>query len=142
MTGWPLIQPDSLEDRLLGWRRVKDMTGLSRSTAWRLQQTGDFPAPIRITTNRVAWKESDLLAWKAAKLNNTGSKAKWTLRPARIPRLPGMAHAPAIRIQAVDPPSPVIQASLDLRSAVSPGKPSRSNRKQTKINPNQIDFGF
>lgn len=55
------------QDRLLPWDRVRDVTGLSRSTAWRLQQVGDFPEPVRISLNRVGWWESELTAWKATR---------------------------------------------------------------------------
>ncbi|MDO9077091.1 MAG: AlpA family phage regulatory protein, partial [Brevundimonas sp.] len=58
------VEPGGPEDRLLPWDRVRDVTGLSRSTAWRLQQVGDFPEPVRISPNRVGWWESELTAWK------------------------------------------------------------------------------
>ena len=64
------------EDRLLPWDRVRDVTGLSRSTAWRLQQVGDFPEPVRISPNRVGWWESELTAWKATRtVRGPGSRS-------------------------------------------------------------------
>lgn len=53
-------------DRLLAWPRVKDLTGLSRTTAWRLQKAGDFPPPVRVSPGRVSWRESDIVAWSGA----------------------------------------------------------------------------
>ncbi len=148
MTAWPLIQPDSLEDRLFGWRRVKDMTGLSRSTAWRLQQLGKFPAPVRISTNRVAWRESELLAWKAAKLDEIGAPAigapaKRARRPARTPKLPGLAKAlPKPTPAKIERPVQVIQASLDLQPPPSVTRLRKGRRRQATASIDQIDFGF
>lgn len=71
------------EDRLLSWNRVRDLTGLSRSTVWRLQQAGEFPDPIRLSSNRVGWWESELTAWKAIQANRRLPQAKSLQRPAR-----------------------------------------------------------
>lgn len=62
-----------LEDRLLPWRLVKELTGLSRTTAWRLQKSGDFPAPLVISPGRVGWRASDLEAWKATRVVRRGA---------------------------------------------------------------------
>ncbi|MDQ1155188.1 AlpA family transcriptional regulator [Brevundimonas sp. SORGH_AS_0993] len=64
-------------DRLLYWPRVKDITGLSRTTAWRMQKAGDFPPPVRVSTGRFGWWQSDLDRWKASR----------TFRPAVNPKL-------------------------------------------------------
>ena len=52
-------------DRLLTWRTVRDLTGISRMTAWRLQRTGGFPQPVRISPGRVGWRLSEVEAWTA-----------------------------------------------------------------------------
>lgn len=138
-----MIQPDSLEDRLFGWRRVKDMTGLSRSTAWRLQQLGKFPAPVRISTKRVAWRESDLIAWKAATLDDAGTPAKRVLRPAKAPRLPGMARRVPVPAPPPEPPPSVPeQTRLDLEPIAPAAKSRPARRKPSRVCPGQIDFGF
>lgn len=54
----------SAADRLLPWRRVKDLAGISRSTAWRLQKAGRFPKPVQISPGRVGWWESEVSAWR------------------------------------------------------------------------------
>lgn len=121
MTGWPFLTPDSLEDRLLGWRRVKDMTGLSRSTAWRLAQTGAFPAPVRISTHRVAWRESELMAWKVAKLRDIGEPVSSALRPARTKRPAGCVNALPGRGTKPDPdPDSKPKAKLKPESETKP----------------------
>lgn len=54
------------------WQQVKARTGLSRSTVWRLMNTGAFPRPVRISPSRVAWRDADLDAWEAS-LQSAGS---------------------------------------------------------------------
>ena len=53
--------------RLIRFRTVKDRTGLSRSTIWRLERTGAFPKHHRISPNAVAWVEQDVVDWMRAK---------------------------------------------------------------------------
>lgn len=36
---------------------------LSRSTLWRKIRSGDFPRPVRISTNAVAWRADDIRCW-------------------------------------------------------------------------------
>lgn len=50
-------------DALLSWEQLRVLIPLSRPQVWRLRQTGQFPQPKRLSTNRVAWKASDVLAW-------------------------------------------------------------------------------
>lgn len=57
---------DGLE-RFLGWRQVQHLTGLGRTTAWRLRQAGDFPNPVPISPGRVAWRERDIARWNASR---------------------------------------------------------------------------
>jgi prophage regulatory protein len=59
-----LIAPQP--ERLLPWPKVRPLVGdMGRTTAWRRAREGTFPKPIRISSNRVAWRESDILAWQA-----------------------------------------------------------------------------
>lgn len=138
------------KDRLLSWERVQDMTGISRTTAWRLQQHGAFPTPVPLSPGRVGWWESELTAWKASRLD-----ARPLVPPAR-PRLPGMARLPAPRPTLPPPPTPrplpkprpaprpepaasgppVPAQAAPVRSAVT----TRSRRRA--VHPDQIDFGF
>lgn len=55
--------------RLLRVADVIEETSLSRTTLWRMVKAGTFPAPNRIGTNRIAWPESRISAWKHARLN-------------------------------------------------------------------------
>jgi prophage regulatory protein len=49
--------------KLLRFPSVREMTGLSRSTIWRLERRGEFPRHHRIAPNVVAWVEEDLIGW-------------------------------------------------------------------------------
>lgn len=42
---------------------VVDRTGLSRTSIWRMEKRGDFPARIQLSPNRVGWLESDVDEW-------------------------------------------------------------------------------
>lgn len=48
--------------------QVEAVTGLPTSTLYALIARGDFPRPINITPCRVAWLESDVIAWQEARL--------------------------------------------------------------------------
>jgi predicted DNA-binding transcriptional regulator AlpA len=54
---------DQLTDRLMGWPELQRVVGLSRPQIWRLRQTGNFPSPLKLSQNRVAWKSSEVQSW-------------------------------------------------------------------------------
>ena len=78
--------PD-LEDRVLPWSQVKVISGLSRTTVWRLQKTGDFPASVQVSPNRIGWWGSEILEWRRSRI------------PRRLPA-PKPAKAPTERASA------------------------------------------
>ena len=43
--------------------RVQTLTGLSRSTLWRMVKEGAFPKPLRLGKKAIGWRESDILNW-------------------------------------------------------------------------------
>lgn len=49
--------------KLLRFPVVRERTGLSRSTIWRLERRGEFPRHHRIAPNVVAWVEEDVAQW-------------------------------------------------------------------------------
>lgn len=49
--------------RLLRFPAVRERTGLSRSTIWRLERRGEFPRHRRISANAVAWIEQEIVEW-------------------------------------------------------------------------------
>jgi len=54
---------DEHVDRLLGWPEVQRTIGLSRPQIWRLRRDGNFPSPLKLSQNRVAWKSSEVQSW-------------------------------------------------------------------------------
>jgi prophage regulatory protein len=52
-----------MTDRILRERDVKTMTGLSRTTRWRLERAGLFPRKRRISPGAVGWLESEVIGW-------------------------------------------------------------------------------
>jgi prophage regulatory protein len=56
--------------KLLRFPAVRERTGLSRSTIWRLEREGDFPKHRRISANAVAWVEDEVLSWIQSKVGD------------------------------------------------------------------------
>lgn len=54
-------------DSVLTWQQLRTVIPLSRPQVWRLRQTGAFPAPIKLSQNRVGWRTSDVRAWLDAR---------------------------------------------------------------------------
>jgi len=53
--------------KLLRFTDVRERTGLSRSTVWRLERRGAFPKHIKVSANIVAWLEEDVVEWIRSK---------------------------------------------------------------------------
>ena len=49
--------------KILREKQVKDLTGLSRVTRWRMERRGDFPQKIQLTLRCVGWPEEEVIAW-------------------------------------------------------------------------------
>jgi prophage regulatory protein len=60
---------DHLPLKLLRFGAVRERTGLSRSTVWRLERRGVFPRHVKISANIVAWLEEDVVAWIRSRVN-------------------------------------------------------------------------
>lgn len=45
---------------VIGTERVTWMTGLSRTTIWRLERAGRFPQRLRLSSNRVGWYQDEI----------------------------------------------------------------------------------
>jgi prophage regulatory protein len=54
--------------KFLRFPAVRERTGLSRSTIWRLEREGAFPRHHRISANAVAWIEDDIAKWIQSKV--------------------------------------------------------------------------
>lgn len=51
---------DELE--LLNFKALKALIGLSRTTVWRLEKRGEFPARVMVG-RRVAWRRTEVYRW-------------------------------------------------------------------------------
>ena len=58
----PAKQTDT-QRTLLRRPQVETITGLSRSTIYRLIAEAKFPAPIRLTERCVAWPSDQIASW-------------------------------------------------------------------------------
>lgn len=59
-------QQDS--ERILRFPDVKKMTGLSRTTIWRLEKQDAFPKTIKITGHVNGWLEREIKEWISSKM--------------------------------------------------------------------------
>jgi len=53
-------------DRFVREAECKQITGLSRTRRWELEQVGKFPKRIKLGERAVAWRLSDLMNWMEA----------------------------------------------------------------------------
>jgi prophage regulatory protein len=58
---------DSSASLLLRISRVVRLTGLGRSTIYRLMAQEQFPRPVQLTKRLVAWRRTDLEQWTQAR---------------------------------------------------------------------------
>ena len=49
--------------RILRIDEVLHVTGLKRTTLYRKLKAKQFPAPVRLATQTVGWREQDVEAW-------------------------------------------------------------------------------
>lgn len=56
-------------ERFLRLNEVMEKTGLKRPTIYHQMNKGKFPKSISITTNCVAWLESEVNRWIEEKIN-------------------------------------------------------------------------
>ena len=61
--------------RLLPRREVESMTGLSRTSIYRLMRLGRFPEPVRVGPKAVRWDEQELVDWLSTCPKATGQAA-------------------------------------------------------------------
>ena len=47
------------------WRepKVKEETGLSKSTRWRMEKAGDFPQKVQLSPRAVGWRAEEIIQW-------------------------------------------------------------------------------
>ena len=57
------LPPDLARNRVMIRKEAADFCGLSPATFRRLNETGRFPTPIRLSERRLGWRVSALLEW-------------------------------------------------------------------------------
>jgi prophage regulatory protein len=57
------MKKENQTDRMIREPECFSMTSLSRTTRWRMEKSGNFPARIRMSPNSVGWKLSELTTW-------------------------------------------------------------------------------
>jgi len=60
--------------RLVRAREVQRLTGLSRSSIFRRERDGDFPARRKIGSNSIAWIYEEIEAWIRSRQPASGQK--------------------------------------------------------------------
>lgn len=51
------------KQELISIHDVERRCGISKPTIYRLMKIGDFPRPLKLSPNRVAWRSVDIAAW-------------------------------------------------------------------------------
>lgn len=59
----PTVSLNSIPERILRAKEVVEMVGLSRTTLWRMEKTGDFPARVSLGVGSVGWRYSEVSEW-------------------------------------------------------------------------------
>lgn len=60
--------------RLLRLPAVKDQTGLSRQSIYRLIAKGDFPSPVKLGKRTSTWDSREVEAWIASRIAARNAK--------------------------------------------------------------------
>ena len=53
--------------RVIRFKELRQRVGLSRSSIWRLERKGQFPARRQLSDNAVAWLEDEVDQWLRAR---------------------------------------------------------------------------
>ncbi len=53
--------------KIIGKKKVREATGLSDVTVWRLERKGDFPKRIALAPNRTGWYMDEVEEWQESR---------------------------------------------------------------------------
>lgn len=59
----------SEKDKIIRLNEVMDMTGLSRSTIYRMMEKGDFPKSTPLGERAIGWSMSEVQEWVQTRLS-------------------------------------------------------------------------
>ena len=60
-----------MQQKFLKVDEVMEMTKLSQSSIYRLEQQGQFPQRVKLSERAVAWREEDVRNWMDSRENKT-----------------------------------------------------------------------
>ena len=52
-----------MQELILREPEVKRVTGLSKSTRWRLERKGQFPQKIQLAARATGWRAEEIIEW-------------------------------------------------------------------------------
>ena len=52
-----------MEMKIIRVRGVLAMTGIGRTTLWKLCKSGDFPAPLQLSEKCIGWRVAEIQQW-------------------------------------------------------------------------------
>lgn len=56
-------QVQSLPDKIIRTKEVQELTGLSRTSIWRMERNEEFPARVQLSAGSVGWRLSEVEHW-------------------------------------------------------------------------------
>ena len=62
----PTKQPEpdtNFAERIVRAKELVEITGLSRTTIWRMEKTGEFPRRVALGVGSVGWRWSEISEW-------------------------------------------------------------------------------
>ncbi len=74
----PSQPSNTVTPRLVRLPMVMRMTGLGRSTIYRMVAARNFPSPVRLGARAVAWRQSDIdaCAWRPSQTSAPGTRSR------------------------------------------------------------------
>lgn len=70
------FEPRNDSPRLIYFPEIKRLVGLSRTTIWKLEKTGQFPRRKKITATKVGWLESEVRSWIESRVEVKGTETQ------------------------------------------------------------------
>jgi prophage regulatory protein len=69
--------------RILREKQVRDLTGLSRVTRWRMERDDRFPRRIQLTQRCIGWPEYEVIEWLKERVEARDSHIISSSAPSR-----------------------------------------------------------
>ncbi|HIJ25788.1 MAG: AlpA family phage regulatory protein [Gammaproteobacteria bacterium] len=54
---------DTSPERIVRAKELQELTGLSRTTLWRMERKGEFPDRVPLSGSSVGWRYSEVMEW-------------------------------------------------------------------------------